>query len=40
MILDFIGRVHAGAYPSDRVLWRFESDISPDYDFSTKVRLA
>jgi carboxymethylenebutenolidase len=40
IILDFLGRANAGAFPSDRVLWRFQSDIAPDYDFTKKVRLA
>jgi len=39
LITDFLRRVHAGEFPSDRVIWRFESNIAPDYDFSTKVRL-
>jgi len=38
--MDFLSRVHADEFPSDRVIWRFESNIAPDYDFSTKVRLA
>ena len=40
LIMDYLRRVHAGEFPSDRVIWRFESNIAPDYDFSTKVRLA
>ena len=40
LIMDFLSRVHADEFPSDRVIWRFESNIAPDYDFSTKVRLA
>jgi len=40
MILDFMERVHAGEFPDDRVIWRFQSNIAPDYDFSKKVRLA
>ncbi|SRR5579885_1256024 len=39
-ILDFLARVHAGAFPSDRVTWRFESNIATTYDFSKNVRLA
>ena len=38
-IVDFLGRVHAGAFPPGRVRWRFESDIAADYDFSKNVRL-
>ena len=40
MILDFMERVHAGEFPDDRVIWRFQSNIAPDYDFTKKVRLA
>jgi carboxymethylenebutenolidase len=40
MILDFIQRIQSGAFPRDRVIWKFESDIAPDYDFTRKVRLA
>ena len=40
LIMDYLRRVRAGGFPSDRVIWRFESNIAPDYDFSTKVRLA
>ena len=40
LIIDFLNRVHGGAFPRDRVIWRFESDIAPDYDCSKKVRLA
>lgn len=40
MILDFIQRAHAGAFPKDRVLWKFDSDFAVDYDFTKKVRLA
>jgi carboxymethylenebutenolidase len=39
-ILDFIERACSGAFPRDRAIWRFESDISRAYDFATKVRLA
>jgi carboxymethylenebutenolidase len=39
-ILDFIRRVHEGELPSDRAIWRFESDVGTDYDFATKVRVA
>jgi carboxymethylenebutenolidase len=40
LILDFISRVHAGAFPPDRMIWRFESDAAVSYDFTKKVRLA
>ena len=40
LILDFLERVAAGAFPPDRVRWRFESDIAQDYDFTKNVRLA
>jgi len=40
MILDFLRRASEGAFPSDRVIWQFRSDIAPNYDFTKKVRLA
>ena len=40
LLLDFLDRVYAGAFPKDRVTWRFESDIGTDYDFTQNVRLA
>ena len=40
LIMDFLDRVHQGQFPKDRAIWRFESNIDPSYDFSTKVRLA
>ena len=40
LILDFLNRVFEGDFPKDRVVWRFQSDTSPSYDFSQKVRLA
>ena len=40
LILNFLRRVFAGDFPADRVIWRFDSDISPAYDFSQNVRLA
>lgn len=40
LIMDFLQRVHAGDFPSDRAIWRFESNIAVDYDFTKKVRLA
>ena len=39
-ILDFLERVYAGEFPPNRVIWRFESDISPTYDSDERVRLA
>ena len=39
-ILDFMERVYAGEFPKDRVIWRFDSNIDPAYDFTQKVRLA
>jgi carboxymethylenebutenolidase len=39
-IIHFLEKAAAGAYPADRVRWRFESDISTSYDFSKNVRLA
>jgi carboxymethylenebutenolidase len=40
LILDFIERAQAGAFPKDRMLWKFESNAAVDYDFTKKVRLA
>jgi carboxymethylenebutenolidase len=40
MILDFLERANNGAFPEDRVVWQFQSNIAPDYDFTKKVRLA
>jgi carboxymethylenebutenolidase len=40
MILDFLQRVHSGAFPSDRAVWKFDSNIATSYDFTKKVRLA
>lgn len=40
LITDFLERVFAGAFPSDRVYWHFESDIALSYDFTKNVRLA
>jgi carboxymethylenebutenolidase len=40
LVLDFIERVHAGAFPKDRMIWKFESDAATSYDFTKKVRLA
>ena len=40
LIMDFLGRVHGGAFPRERVIWRFESDIAPTYDFSKNTRQA
>jgi carboxymethylenebutenolidase len=39
-LMDFLQRLFAGAFPKDRVRWRFESDIASDYDPSKNVRLA
>lgn len=40
MILDFLKRAQNGAFPSDRMVWKFESDAAVNYDFTKKVRLA
>ena len=40
LMFDFLDRVYAGAFPHDRVRWRFDSDISIDYDPSKNVRVA
>jgi carboxymethylenebutenolidase len=39
MMIDFLNRVYAGAYPPGRVRQRFELDIAVDYDFKKNVRL-
>jgi len=39
MMIDFLNRVYAGAYPPGRTRLRFDSDISVDYDFKNNVRL-
>ena len=39
-IIHFMEAVYAEAYPPDRIRWRWESEISTSYDFSTNVRLA
>ena len=39
-IKQFLDGVYAGAFPRDRILWRFESDIAADYDFTKKYRQA
>lgn len=39
LIIDFLDRVFSGYYPPDRVRWRFEANISTDYDFSKNVRM-
>jgi carboxymethylenebutenolidase len=38
LAIDFLDRVDAGYYAGDRVRWRFESEIAPDYDFTKNVR--
>ena len=39
LIMDFLDRVHGGAFPKDRVTWKFASDVAADYDFAKAVRL-
>jgi carboxymethylenebutenolidase len=39
MMIDFLERVFAGAYPPQRVRQRFEADVAADYDFGKNVRL-
>lgn len=39
LIVDFLGRVFSGAFPSDRMHWRFQSDVALAYDFSKNIRL-
>lgn len=38
LAMDFLDRVYAGYYPTDRVRWRFEANVAADYDFSKNVR--
>ena len=40
MIDGFLQRAFAGAFPDGRVIWKWESSIATDYDFTKKVRLA
>jgi carboxymethylenebutenolidase len=40
MVLDFLQRVQSGAFPKDRAVWKFDSNIATSYDFTKKVRLA
>jgi len=37
LIIDFLKQVGDGSYPADRVRWRFESEIAPDYDPANNV---
>jgi carboxymethylenebutenolidase len=39
LLLSFLKKSFSGAWKPDRVVWHFESDISPDYDFKKNVRL-
>jgi hypothetical protein len=39
LMIDFLNRVHQGAYPPGRMRQRFEADIAMDYDFKKNVRL-
>ena len=36
----FLRGTLAGEWDRDRVVWEFDSDVSPTYDFSKNVRLA
>ena len=38
LIMEFLHRVRAGGYATDRVQWKFESNTSAEYDFSKNVR--
>jgi carboxymethylenebutenolidase len=38
-MIDFLDRVHGGAFPEGRVRRRYDSDTAVDYDFSKNVRL-
>lgn len=39
LLRDFMKRVRSGGFPTDRVQWTWESDISTEYDFSKNVRM-
>lgn len=39
LTMNFLERVFAGGYPSDRVRWRFTGQYAQDYDYSKNVRL-
>jgi carboxymethylenebutenolidase len=39
LIVDFLDRVDAGAFPADRARWRFEFDIAVTYDPATNHRV-
>ena len=36
---EFLRKIFSGAWPKDRIAWRFEAEIKPDYDFAKNVRL-
>jgi hypothetical protein len=38
-MIGFLERVYGGAFPANRVRWRFESDSAIDYDPANNVRL-
>jgi carboxymethylenebutenolidase len=40
LIIDFLERAFSGAFPRDRAIWRFYSNMACDYDFSQKERVA
>ncbi|MBM2810185.1 MAG: Carboxymethylenebutenolidase [Chloroflexi bacterium] len=40
MIVQFLDRVAQGAFPSNRVVWRLDSVMAADYDFTKNVRMA
>ncbi|MEA2640689.1 MAG: carboxymethylenebutenolidase [Chloroflexota bacterium] len=40
LVIRFLERLDAGELASDRVFWKLQSEISPDYDFTKNVRLA
>jgi carboxymethylenebutenolidase len=39
IMIDFLDRVYAGAYPPNRVRQKYDLDIGDDYDFNKNVRL-
>jgi len=35
---EFLRKIFSGAWPADRISWRFEGESKPDYDFTKNVR--
>ncbi len=39
LILSFLKKAFSDGWNREKVLWTFESDISPNYDFKKNVRM-